>query len=244
MKIGIIGTGHVGCACAIAAAIRGSASEIVLVNRTRKTAEAVATDLRYGIPVGRKVEVTDGDYGDLAGAGVVLITSGVNEKTGGATDRSDPQGRLKLLNENLPPDHPRYREGRPGCSPRRGYRSAGSARRRRAPNLARLCRPEHGDIHRQSAFSRSSRQGIWGRSQMWMPRSLVITARPRYFYGRRRAWAACQFRLCSNLAANGSMSCGKGWSGMCATPTSRSLKDTMQASTASASCRRVLPRWC
>jgi L-lactate dehydrogenase len=100
MKIGIIGTGHVGCACAIAAVIRGSASEIVLINRTRKTAEAVATDLRYGIPVGRKVEVIDGDYDDLAGAGVVLITSGVNEKTGGATDRSDPQGRLKLLNEN------------------------------------------------------------------------------------------------------------------------------------------------
>jgi len=31
---------------------------------------------------------------------VVLITSGVNEKTGGATDRSDPQGRLKLLDQN------------------------------------------------------------------------------------------------------------------------------------------------
>jgi L-lactate dehydrogenase len=42
----------------------------------------------------------DGDYDDLAGAGVVLITSGINEKTGGATDRSDPQGRLKLLDRN------------------------------------------------------------------------------------------------------------------------------------------------
>jgi L-lactate dehydrogenase len=30
----------------------------------------------------------------------VLITSGVNEKTGGATDRNDPQGRLKLLDKN------------------------------------------------------------------------------------------------------------------------------------------------
>jgi L-lactate dehydrogenase len=30
----------------------------------------------------------------------VLITSGINEKTGGATDRSDPQGRLKLLDRN------------------------------------------------------------------------------------------------------------------------------------------------
>src|SRR5262245_45471073 len=94
MKIGIVGAGMVGCACAMAAVIRGSAREIVLVNRTRKTAQAVATDIRYGIPLGQKVEIADGDYEDLAGAGVVLITSGVNEKAGGATDRGDPQGRL------------------------------------------------------------------------------------------------------------------------------------------------------
>jgi L-lactate dehydrogenase len=100
MKIGIVGTGNVGCACAMAAALRGSAREIVLVNRTRKTAEAVATDIRYGVPVGPKVDITDGDYRDLGGAEVVLITSGVNEKTGGATDRNDPQGRLRLLDKN------------------------------------------------------------------------------------------------------------------------------------------------
>ena len=100
MKIGIVGTGQVGCACAMAAAVRGSARQIVLVNRTRKTAEAVATDIRYGVPLGRKVDIRDGDYGDLEGADVILITAGVNEKTGGATDRGDPQGRLKLLGKN------------------------------------------------------------------------------------------------------------------------------------------------
>jgi L-lactate dehydrogenase len=100
MKIGIIGTGNVGCACAMAAVVRGSASVILLVNRTRKTAEAVATDIRYGVTLGRKVDIVDGDYADLAGAEVVLITSGVNEKTGGATNRNDPQGRLRLLEKN------------------------------------------------------------------------------------------------------------------------------------------------
>ena len=100
MKLGIIGTGNVGCAIALAAVTRGSAREIVLVNRTRKTAEAVATDLRYGTPLAPNVDIRDGDYADLAGAGAVLITSGVNEKTGGATDRNDPQGRLKLLDRN------------------------------------------------------------------------------------------------------------------------------------------------
>src|SRR5262245_21196737 len=100
MKIGIVGVGNVGCACAMAAVTRGSAREIVLVNRTRKTAEAVATDMRYGTPLGPKVDIVDGDYDALKGARVVLITSGINEKAGGATDRSDPQGRLKLLGKN------------------------------------------------------------------------------------------------------------------------------------------------
>jgi len=100
MKLGIIGTGNVGNAIALAAVTRGSAREIVLVNRTRKVAKAVATDLRYGIPLGPRVDISDGDYDALNGAGVVLITSGVNEKTGGATDRSDAQGRLRLLEKN------------------------------------------------------------------------------------------------------------------------------------------------
>jgi L-lactate dehydrogenase len=100
MKLGIIGTGNVGCAIALAAVARGSAREIVLVNRTRKTAEAVATDIRYGTPLTPKVDIKDGDYDALTGAGVVLITSGVNEKTGGATDRNDPRGRLRLLDKN------------------------------------------------------------------------------------------------------------------------------------------------
>jgi L-lactate dehydrogenase len=101
MKLGIIGTGNVGNAIALAAVTRGSAREIVLVNRTRKVAEAVATDLRYGISLGPRIDISDGDYDALNGAGVVLITSGVNEKTGGATDRSDAQGRLRLLEKNL-----------------------------------------------------------------------------------------------------------------------------------------------
>src|ERR1700758_2438900 len=100
MKLGIVGTGNVGCAIALAAVTRGSAREIVLVNRTVKTAEAVATDLRYGTSLGPRIDISHGDYQALEGSGVVLITSGINEKTGGATNRSDPQGRLRLLEKN------------------------------------------------------------------------------------------------------------------------------------------------
>jgi L-lactate dehydrogenase len=58
-------------------------------------------DMRYGGPVSPTVEISDGSYQDLAGAELVMITAGVNEKTGGATDRSDPSGRLRLLDANV-----------------------------------------------------------------------------------------------------------------------------------------------
>jgi L-lactate dehydrogenase len=100
MKIGIVGAGRVGCACALAAVVRGSARMIVLVDRTRKRAKAVATDLRYGSPLCPKTTIADGDYDDLADAALVMITAGINEKAGGATDRNDSEGRLRLLGKN------------------------------------------------------------------------------------------------------------------------------------------------
>jgi L-lactate dehydrogenase len=100
MKIGIIGAGKVGSACALAAVVRGSARNIVIIDRTPKRAKAVATDLLYGSPLCPKTEVVDGDYQDLADAALVMITAGINEKAGGATDRNDPRGRLRLLDTN------------------------------------------------------------------------------------------------------------------------------------------------
>jgi L-lactate dehydrogenase len=71
-----------------------------VVDRTRKRAEAVAADLCYGAPLCPKTTVIDGDYEDLANSELVMITAGVNEKAGGATDRSDPKGRLRLFDTN------------------------------------------------------------------------------------------------------------------------------------------------
>jgi L-lactate dehydrogenase len=101
MKIGIVGAGAVGAACAMATVINGCASEITLVNRGRDRAKGMATDMGYGAPLSSTTKVTDGDYSDLAGAALVMITVGVNEKSGGATDRSDPLGRLRLQDKNV-----------------------------------------------------------------------------------------------------------------------------------------------
>ena len=101
MKIGIIGAGAVGAACTFATVMKGCASEIILVNRDRDRAKGMVTDMGYGAPLSSVTRITDGEYSDLAGAALVMITVGVNEKTGGATDRSDPQGRLRLLDKNV-----------------------------------------------------------------------------------------------------------------------------------------------
>jgi L-lactate dehydrogenase len=99
-KVAVIGVGAVGQACAFALVLRGSAREVVLVDRTAERATGVATDMRYGLSLTPTLEVVSGDWRDVAGADVVLICAGVNEKGGGATDREDGRGRLKLLDTN------------------------------------------------------------------------------------------------------------------------------------------------
>ena len=101
MKVGVVGAGRVGAACTLSLVVRGSARKVVVVDRTRARARAVATDLSYGAPLCPEVTLRDGDYADLADADVVMLTAGVNEKNGGATDRNDREGRLKLLDSNV-----------------------------------------------------------------------------------------------------------------------------------------------
>jgi L-lactate dehydrogenase len=100
MKVGIVGAGAVGTACMFAMALRGSAREIVLVNRNYERAKGVVTDLQYGSVLAPAVSLRPGEYADLRGAAMVVITAGANEKSGGATDRNDPAGRLRLLGTN------------------------------------------------------------------------------------------------------------------------------------------------
>lgn len=61
MKVGVVGVGRVGAACALSLVVRGSAREVVLVDRTRARAKAVVTDLRYGAPLCPEVALRDGE---------------------------------------------------------------------------------------------------------------------------------------------------------------------------------------
>jgi len=100
MKVGIIGAGGVGSASLLSLVMRGVACQVVVLDKNQERAKGVVADLQYGATLSPAVELLAGDYADLAGAVLVIVTAGVNEKAGGAMDRSDPAGRLKLLETN------------------------------------------------------------------------------------------------------------------------------------------------
>ncbi len=101
MEVGIIGAGAVGAATLVSLVMRGTAAcRMVVLDKNQARAKGVVADLQYGATLSPAVELSAGDYADLADAVLVIITAGVNEKAGGATDRSDPTGRLRLLETN------------------------------------------------------------------------------------------------------------------------------------------------
>ena len=91
-KIGIVGSGLVGATAAYAMVMRGIGREIVLVDLNRGRAEAEADDIRHAVPFAHPVNIWAGDYADLAGCRVVVITAGVNQRPG--------ETRLQLLARN------------------------------------------------------------------------------------------------------------------------------------------------
>src|SRR5262245_43465141 len=161
VRIGIIGTGNVGCACAKAAVTRGSAREIVLVNRTRKTAEAVATDMRYGTPLdhcGRERK---------------------NRRRYGSQRPTGPPQTAGQERRNLSRYRAKDRAGGAQRGTSRRGRSTRSARRYRARDVPRGGGVEHRYISRQPAISRSPRQALRRGSRAcrstddWRPRDLA-----------------------------------------------------------------------
>lgn len=92
MKIGIVGTGNVGATAAYALLMQGIGREIVLVDLNKERATAEAADLLHAVPFAHALKVRSGEYADLAGARVVLMTAGVGQRPG--------ETRLELLERN------------------------------------------------------------------------------------------------------------------------------------------------
>ncbi len=92
MKIGIIGSGMVGATAAYAMVMRGIGREVVLVDKNMIRARAEADDILHAVPFANPMTVRAGDYPDLEGCPVVIITAGVSQRPG--------ETRLQLLERN------------------------------------------------------------------------------------------------------------------------------------------------
>ena len=92
MKTGIVGSGLVGSTAAYALVMRGVGRRVVLVDQNRARAESEADDILHAVPFAHPLEVTAGDYADLAGCKVVIVSAGVGQKPG--------ETRLQLLGRN------------------------------------------------------------------------------------------------------------------------------------------------
>ena len=92
MKTGVVGSGFVGATAAYALVMRGVGRRLVLVDQNRARAESEADDILHAVPFAHPLEVTAGDYADLAGCKVVIVSAGVGQKPG--------ETRLQLLERN------------------------------------------------------------------------------------------------------------------------------------------------
>lgn len=92
MKVGVVGSGFVGSTAAYAMVMEGVGREIVLVDLDPKRSRAEADDIQHAVPFAHPLQVRSGGYEDLAGARVVIIAAGVNQKPG--------ETRLQLLERN------------------------------------------------------------------------------------------------------------------------------------------------
>jgi L-lactate dehydrogenase len=92
MRTGIVGSGMVGSTAAYAMLMSGTSGEIILIDKNRARAEAEADDLRHATPFAHPKIIRAGDFGDLEGAGVVILAAGVGQQEG--------ETRLDLLKRN------------------------------------------------------------------------------------------------------------------------------------------------
>jgi L-lactate dehydrogenase len=72
--------------------MRGVARELVLVDLNKERAQAEADDILHAVPFAHPVRVSAGDYPQLVGSRVVIITAGAAQKPG--------ETRLELLSRN------------------------------------------------------------------------------------------------------------------------------------------------
>jgi L-lactate dehydrogenase len=92
VRVAVVGVGNVGATFAYALLLSGLAAEIVLIDVNRAKAEGEAMDLNHALPFTHPTKIWAGDFPDCAGASVVVLAAGANQKPG--------ETRLDLVHKN------------------------------------------------------------------------------------------------------------------------------------------------
>ncbi len=79
-KITIVGAGAVGSATAYTLMLSGLVSELVLIDINRNKAEGDALDMNHGISFVSPMKISAGEYSDIKGSDMVIITAGANQE--------------------------------------------------------------------------------------------------------------------------------------------------------------------
>lgn len=98
-KITIVGAGAVGATTAYTIMLSGLVSEIVLIDKNHKIAEGNALDMNHGISFVSPVKIISGDYPDIVGSDMVIITAGASQEPG--EKRTDLLKRNAKITESI-----------------------------------------------------------------------------------------------------------------------------------------------
>lgn len=105
-KVSVIGAGNVGASCAEYIAMRGIASEVVILDIKENFAEGKALDLMQTATLNgfnTRISGSTNDYSKTAGSDVVVITSGIPRKPGMTREEliGINAGIVKTVTENV-----------------------------------------------------------------------------------------------------------------------------------------------
>lgn len=92
-KISIIGAGSVGATLAFNLALKGSVTEIALIDSNREKAEAEVLDIKQGASMGRPVNIEATEYDACRDSDIVIVTAGARQHPG--------ETRMDLLTRNV-----------------------------------------------------------------------------------------------------------------------------------------------
>ncbi len=91
-KAAVIGCGFVGSAAAFSLMESGLFTELLLIDADKRKAEGEAMDISHGAPFSRPMNISAGEYEEIADAAIAVLTAGANQKPN--------ESRLQLVQKN------------------------------------------------------------------------------------------------------------------------------------------------